>query len=48
LQWAAQEQIKIMSEGSRKGNTVNFIWFTLPQGLRPVFFTPQAKKDPLN
>ena len=39
-----QEQYKIEREGSRTIEHSQLYWFTLPQGLRPVSFAPQAKK----
>jgi len=39
-----QEQYIIEREGSRTAEHSQLYWFTLPQGLRPVSFAPQAKK----
>jgi len=39
-----QEQYRIVRKGSRKAEHSQLYWFTLPQGLRPVSFAPQAKK----
>jgi len=39
-----QEQCRIEGEGSRTAEHNQLYWFTLPQGLRPVSFAPQAKK----
>ena len=39
-----EEQYKIEREGSRTTEHSQLYWFTLPQGLRPVSFAPQAKK----
>ena len=42
-----QEQFRIERVRSRKVEQSQLYWFTLPQGLRPVSFAPQAKKVPL-
>jgi len=39
-----QEQYKIEREGLRTAEHNQLYWCTLPQGLRPVSFAPQAKK----
>jgi len=46
IQYAVQEQIKIMREGFKK-NKHNQFYTGSPQGLRPVFSAPLAKKVPL-
>jgi len=37
-----QKHIRIEREGSRKIEHSQLYWFTLPQGLCPVSFAPQA------
>jgi len=39
-----QEQYRIEREESRTTEHSQLYWFTLPQGLRPISFAPQAKK----
>jgi len=39
-----QEKYRIKREGSRTAEHNQLYWFTLPQGLHLVSFTPQAKK----
>jgi len=46
IQYAVQKQIKIMREGFKK-NKHNQFYTGSPQGLRPVFSAPLAKKVPL-
>jgi len=42
-----QEQFRNERVRSRTAEHSQLYWFTLPQGLRPVSFAPQAKKVPL-
>ena len=39
-----QEQFRNERVRSRTVEQSQLYWFTLPQGLRPISFTPQAKK----
>jgi len=47
IHWSVSYKLK-RKKGQEKGGTSNLYWFTLPQGLRPVFFTPLVKKVSLN
>jgi len=42
------EQIKNKEKGQERETQSILYWFTLPQGLRPVFFASLAKKVPLH